>query len=190
MVPNKRIEFIKRYTPLVKALGAKTGIFPETIFAQAIIESSNNKGDFGANANARNANNYFGIKASKSWNGAVYSNPEVKSENNEFRAYDSVEDGIKDYFKFLVSNKRYRQAGVFTAANYQEQMRAIANAGYAGKGNEEKYYSLLAKVGATVSKVLGTAVETVKENKVTFGAGAALLLFGAGYLIVSNGKRK
>lgn len=185
----KRTEFIQRYSNLVATLGKKINVFPETVFAQAIVESSNGKGEFAANANARNANNLFGIKATKNWTGDVYINPEVKSESNKFRKYDSIEDGLKDYFKFLVANKRYRDAGVFDAANYREQMAAIARAGYAGAGNETHYTNLLQKVGATVSKVLGKAVETVKENKTTFGAGAALAALAAGYLIFSNGKK-
>lgn len=174
-----RIEFIKKYYSLVERLSAEYGIFPEIVFAQAMIESSNKKG-FGMNYNAVHGNNYFGIRPGANWNGATLENPEVKSESKIFRAYDSVEDSIKDYYRFLASNSRYKKAGVFSAANWKQQAQALANAGYAGKGNESKYYDLITKVGTSVQKVfsdvLKKTVKVVSENKTSAGLILAGLL--------------
>lgn len=180
-----RVEFIKKYYDFVNELSQSTGIFPEIVFAQAFIESTGKNG-FGTNYNARVGNNFFAIKASTGWKGATITNPEVKSESNIFRAYDSIKDSIKDYFSFLKKNSRYTKAGVFKAADWKAQAKALAAAGYAGKGHEEKYFTLIVNVGKTVQKVftdiLKKGVSVVKENKVESGlillaAGAAALYF-------------
>lgn len=163
-----RVEFIKKYSPLVEKLAAQTGIFPQIVFSQAIIESSSKNG-FGENYNAKYGNNFFGIRPGTSWSGATIENPEIKSESKIFRAYHSPEESIQDYFRFLLNNSRYKKAGVFTASTWQEQAQALARAGYAGAGNEEKYFSLLSKVGTTITDVLNKVVKKVTENKTESG---------------------
>lgn len=186
-----RAEFIQKYSPLVKALSEKTGIFPETVFAQAIIESSDSKGNFGKGYNVTAGNNYFGIRPSKGWTGDVITNPHVTSESKLFRGYDSAEDSIADYFKFLLGNKRYKAAGVFTAADYKEQAKALQKAGYAG--NSTTYAALIGKVGDVVKKVMSGAKEFVSEHKAAAGIGVGTILTiaaVAGFALYSSRKTK
>ena len=60
-----------------------------------------------------------------------------------FRAYDSVEDSIDDYIRFLQSHSRYQDAGVFEADTVRSQAEALKRAGYATDVN---YASIVSKV--------------------------------------------
>lgn len=138
-----REEFVKKYAPYVNQVTAGTGILPGTLFAQAIIESQGKVDGVykvGGSTLARKANNFFGIKADSSWGGKVFnidtgeytpSGQYYVQKGAGFRSYNSVKDSIADYVKFLKSNSRYRDAGVFKAKTVREQADALKKAGYA-----------------------------------------------------------
>ena len=67
-------------------------------------------------------------------------------------------------------------------------LAALANAGYAGKGNEAHYISLITQVGRSVQKVLGKAVDMVKEYK-TESILTGLGIIAAITLAVSYGRK-
>lgn len=137
-----RQQFTKKYSPFIAKAVKGTGILVGTVIAQAIIESQGNvNGTYfvGASKLAKEANNYFGIKC-HNWKGKKYniSTGEYKPSgeyyvdvNACFRAYNSVEDSIKDYVSFLKTNPRYTTAGVFKAKTVREQAEALKKAGYA-----------------------------------------------------------
>ena len=109
------------------------GLYMSVMMAQAAIEST-----FGTNWLATKYNNYFGIKANAAWNGQrvnAYTHEVVNGSKvgqySDFRAYDSLSDGIKDYVNFLYVNKRYEKAGVFLAGSPEDEARALQAAGYA-----------------------------------------------------------
>lgn len=101
------------------------------IIAQAIIESN-----WGRSGLATSGKNLFGIKCGSSWTGKSI-NMSTKEEYQagvltnikaNFRAYDSWEDSIHDYFKFI-STKRY--AALKNCTDALSYCTAIKNAGYA-----------------------------------------------------------
>ena len=60
------------------------------------------------------ANAFFGIKAGGSWTGKVYTADTWEVKDGEayntvanFRAYDSLEDSVADYYNLIVNNSRY-----------------------------------------------------------------------------------
>jgi len=170
---NRR-EWINVYYPVAKQISTGTGIFPEVIIAQAIIESSTKGSDGffypGTSILASRGNNYFGIKAGKSWKGDKitlptneYVNGKKITVNADFRKYDTPGDSFKDYIKFLKDNPRYRKAGVFKAKTPQEQTKALQTAGYA---TDPKYSdklnviinnvkSFLPKINTSLMLILG-----------------------------------
>ena len=105
-------DFIKKYSADVIKSVQGTGIFPSIKMAQMIIESSgkDDKGIFriGQGLAVRKANNYFGIKADKSWKGnkIALSTPKDGKPVNYFRVYVSVLDSLKDHSQFLIQNSR------------------------------------------------------------------------------------
>lgn len=117
-------------------------IFPSITVGQAILESGWGESDL-----TIESNNLFGIKADKRWDGKSVSVKTGENYNDtvvaSFRAYKSRGESLKDHAKFLISNKRYTENGVFEAKDYKEQAQALENAGYSTKENEngEKIYA-------------------------------------------------
>lgn len=142
-----RKQFVEKYEPFINSVVKGSGLFPGTMIAQAIIESSgsyNNKWSVGGSGLSRHANNFFGIKCSPGWKGRTYNantgeytptGTYYVQQNACFRAYNSVEDSIKDHLNFLQVNSRYAKNGVFKAKTIYDQAKALKAAGYATAPN-------------------------------------------------------
>lgn len=182
----ERNQFVEKYAETVKRITAGTGISPQVLFAQAILESSgtgiDGKWGVGKSLLARKYNNFFGIKASSKWKG-----PSVNLKTQEyytstpvtitdsFRVYGSFEESAKDYIKFLQENPRYTNAGVFKATTPKEQITAIKKAGYATAPN---YVDLV--MGIINKNVKQFVPEFTTAQKTAIG-GTGLLLLLVGY---------
>ena len=129
-----KIEFIPTITPIVQKVNSERGnpLYPSVVIAQAILETG-----FGGSDLMMKANALFGIKATKTWKGKVYnantkecydgiSMTEIKAS---FRAYDSIEDSVNDYFNLITKNKRYEKA--LNCLSAHECITAIKEGGYA-----------------------------------------------------------
>lgn len=83
------------------------------------------------------ANAIFGIKATKTWKGKVYNSKTKECYDGVtytditacFRAYDNLEESIKDYFDLICKNARYKKA--LNCKSAEECITAIKNGGYA-----------------------------------------------------------
>jgi flagellum-specific peptidoglycan hydrolase FlgJ len=125
-------DFIKRIAPIIqkeaKARGYKVC---SPIIAQACIESA-----FDGSLLAYKYHNYFGMKCGSSWKGRSvnlrtkeeYTPGKLTTIRDNFRAYQTMEDGVKGYFDFI-SAKRY--ANLLTAETPQEYLKRIKADGYA-----------------------------------------------------------
>jgi flagellum-specific peptidoglycan hydrolase FlgJ len=111
----------------------RTGVPASVTIAQAILESY-----WGSSRLARDANNFFGIKAQTKGGSAgsvAYSVWEVIGgrnvvQNQAFRAYNTISESFVDHGLFFVENGRY--SGAMAAKNDPRQFaRAINQAGYA-----------------------------------------------------------
>ena len=91
------------------------GFFKSVIIAQAAIESN-----WGRSVLSSRYNNFFGIKAGKSWKGKTVN-------NSNFRVYDSLAESIRDRNRLL---RMPRYKAVEAAATPREQAEAIKSAGY------------------------------------------------------------
>ena len=130
-------QFIKTLWPTINKVGDEVGmsdIIKQVCLAQACLETG-----YGSSGLMVKAHALFGIKATKSWKGKVYSSKTREVYNSieqtvsaVFRAYDTVADSVRDYFK-LISTKRYAKA--LTAKTMMEAITIIANAGYATDPN-------------------------------------------------------
>ena len=127
-------EFIPTIAPLVVAENKKRGypLFSSVVIAQAICESG-----WGQSKIMMKANAIFGIKATSSWKGKVYNANTQECYDGStytnitacFRAYNSLEESISDYFDLITKSERYRKACV--ANSPLECITAIKNGGYA-----------------------------------------------------------
>lgn len=127
-------EFIPTIAPLVIAENKKRGypLFSSVVIAQSICESG-----WGQSTIMMKANAIFGIKATSSWKGKVYSAQTKECYDginyttitDLFRAYDSLDESIKDYFDLICNSSRYKKA-LYTGSP-TECITAIKNGGYA-----------------------------------------------------------
>lgn len=104
-------------------------LYNSVIIAQSVLETG-----WGQSKIMMKANALFGIKAGSGWKGKVYSSytNEVydgveSTEYATFRAYDSIEESIKDYYKLIKNN--YKKA--LNCDSQRESIQAIKNGGYA-----------------------------------------------------------
>jgi flagellum-specific peptidoglycan hydrolase FlgJ len=129
-------DFLKVMYPLaVEASKQLGGIDPNALLTQWGFESA-----WGTKTSGKY--NYFGIKADKSWTGDkkdVMTHEYLQGEKvtlpQPFRSYNSPEEAVNDYVKFLKGNKRYEKAGVFQAKTSGEFFGALQKAGYATDPN-------------------------------------------------------
>ena len=171
-----REEYIDRYKDEAISATRGTGLFPSVLMTQGIVESNN-----GNSLLASKYNNHFGIKADSSWKGEKVNmqTREVFSGNSVvigdyFRVYKTAEEGFRDRTNFLLSNPRYRAAGVFNAKTPEEQIEALKRAGYA---TDPAYVSILTSVLHRYNlSALDKAIEYAKKNPLTVIAGFTLLL--------------
>ena len=113
--------FIKNLAPIAIRQAKKHGnkIFPSVCIAQACCESA-----YGTSPKMVNANALFGIKVGKSkwhfgnaWKDKAYSTKTKECYDGNyvnivdlFRAYDSIEDAVEDYYDMLCTASRYKHA--------------------------------------------------------------------------------
>lgn len=124
-------QFINVIGPMIQkeafARGYKT---PSAIIAQACLESA-----YGASLLSAKYHNYFGMKCGSSWKGKSVNlatkeeyNSQLVSIRDNFRVYDSMEEGVKGYFDFI-STKRY--SNLKDATTSFEYLSLIKTDGYA-----------------------------------------------------------
>lgn len=181
-----REEFVKKYYPSVALIAKDTNVFPQVMMAQSIIESSGRVNGVwypGQSLLAKNANNYFGIKADSSWKGSTitlntgeYLNGQYVTVSGKFRKYATVDDSFKDYIKFLKSNPRYTSAGVFTATTPLQQAQRLQAAGYA---TDPLYANL-------INGVMNSIAKYIPSIPVMAGGTALIVLIAVGFFYFNN----
>ena len=128
---SKQEDFIAKIGPLIQAEAAKRGYkIASAIIAQACLESA-----YGGSGLAK-YHNYFGLKCGSAWKGKSvnmatkeeYTPGVLTSIKDNFRAYDSMADGVKGYFDFI-STARY--ANLKTAVTAEMYLALIKSDGYA-----------------------------------------------------------
>ncbi|MFT5821875.1 MAG: LysM repeat protein [Crocinitomix sp.] len=102
--------------------------------AQGILESGN-----GNSRLAQNANNHFGIKCHKAWDGKTfYQDDDEKDEC--FRSYENAALSYDDHSLFLTGRERYSGLFELNLTDYKGWAKGLKRAGYA---TNPKYADLL-----------------------------------------------
>ncbi|MDR3184274.1 MAG: glucosaminidase domain-containing protein [Prevotellaceae bacterium] len=132
-----REEYILKYKALSVRQMNITGIPASIIMAQACLESDN-----GNSRLAVEANNHFGIKCHKPWDGdKIYHDDDKKQEC--FRKYDTSEGSFFDHSEFLRNRDRYAALFSLPASDYKGWAHGLKKAGYA---TNPVYAELLIKI--------------------------------------------
>jgi flagellum-specific peptidoglycan hydrolase FlgJ len=126
-------QFIASIAAAAVETADRTGVPASVTIAQAILESY-----WGSSRLAREANNYFGIKAQTRQGSAgtvwfdvwevIGGRNVVRSE--PFRAYNDIAESFVDHGRFFTENTRYA-AAMAARADAQQFAREINRAGYA-----------------------------------------------------------
>lgn len=115
-------EFIEQIAKYVKKYAYVYGIEVHSpIIAQAILESG-----WGKSTLASKYHNYFGLKCGSTWKGKSvnmitkeeYKVGTMTSIRDNFRVYDSMEDGVKGYFNFINTSRYSNLKGVKSPEEY------------------------------------------------------------------------
>lgn len=117
--------YIEMFKDAAVADMLKTGVPASITLAQGMYES-----DYGNSPLAKTANNHFGIKCHKEWNGPTFHQDD--DERDEcFRKYDNVQDSYDDHSNFLRSRDRYRSLFDLEITDYKGWSHGLKRAGYA-----------------------------------------------------------
>ena len=144
-------EFIEQIANCVEKYAYVYGIEVHSpIIAQAILESG-----WGKSSLASKYHNYFGLKCGSAWKGKSV-NMATKEEykvgtltniRDNFRVFDSMEDGVKGYFDFINYSRYANLKGV---KDPEEYCRRIKADGY-----------------ATSSRYVDSLLRVIRDNNLT-----------------------
>ena len=127
-------EYIKTYKDIAIREMKDHKVPASITLAQGLLESG-----AGNSALAREANNHFGIKCHKDWNGATYTmDDDAKDEC--FRKYKKAEESFRDHSEFLCTHSRYAALFDLKITDYKGWAKGLKAAGYA---TNPKYAQLL-----------------------------------------------
>lgn len=133
-------EFVENLWPWATEAAGLIGLKPQALLAQAALETGWGKKLIRA-ADGAPANNLFGIKADRRWEGdrvsvntLEYEAGAAVKKRASFRSYESLRDSFHDYVDFLQSNPRYNEA-LGAAENSQAYFIELQRAGYATDPN-------------------------------------------------------
>lgn len=121
-------EFISGVAGYVQKYAAAYGILVHSpVIAQAVLESG-----WGGSRLSSQYHNYFGLKCGSRWTGKSvnmktqeeYTPGTLTTISDNFRVYDSMEEGIKGYFEFIQLPRYRNLKGITDPEKYLETIRA------------------------------------------------------------------
>lgn len=125
---SKQEDFIAKIAPIIQKYAIMYGYkVASPIIAQAVLESK-----YGESSLGKVYFNYFGMKCGKGWKGKSV-NLKTKEEykpgiltsiTDNFRVYDSMEDGVKGYFDFISAPRYNNLKSATTPQQYLERIKA------------------------------------------------------------------
>ncbi|MCC8066403.1 MAG: glucosaminidase domain-containing protein [Clostridiales bacterium] len=123
-----RQKFITDIAALVQKYAPSYGICVcSPIIAQAILESG-----WGESTLASKYHNYFGMKCGSKWTGKSvnmttqeeYTAGTLTTITDNFRVYDSMDEGVKGYFEFIQLSRYSNLKGITDPKKYLETIKA------------------------------------------------------------------
>lgn len=153
---------MEKYAPYAMEEQIKTGIPSSVTLAQMALESGWGRDSLG--------NNCFGIKATPGWKGARVINPK---DNQVYRDYPSVEEGISDHSRIIQGYKEYGYFSKFPSYDYHNWIVGIKRAGYASDPDYiDKIESIIKSNG--LSGYDHAAIAVARQNNIEIGSGIGL----------------
>ena len=128
--------YIEKWKELSIIESDRTGIPVSIILGQAILESN-----YGSSELAKKANNHFGIKCKREWEGqSFYKKDDDLDESGEliescFRSYNIDMDSFIDHSHFLLNKPCYSSLLNFKRKDYISWAKGLKHCGYATDSN-------------------------------------------------------
>jgi LysM repeat protein len=138
-IPEQKMtkeDYIEKFKSIAVEQMNLYGIPASITLAQGILESGN-----GNSLLATEANNHFGIKCHKEWNGPTY-HMDDDEVNECFRRYENPDESYRDHSLFLTTRPRYSFLFELDILDYKSWANGLKTAGYATNPN---YANLLIK---------------------------------------------
>lgn len=187
-------DFINKVKDAAMQTQIKYGIPASITISQAAWESG-----WGDSTLTKKANNFFGIKASKDWDGKIFNidTGEFTKAGQyyidklaAFRSYATPFQSFIDHANFLIENKRYKS--LFETLDPMQWADGLQKAGYGTdprysdklKGTIKQYnLTKFDKQAASNETVIDTTAKHIRRNKVIWGVSGAFVLLLGGILI-------
>ena len=133
------IDYINAFSSVATEEMQRTGIPASIKLAQALLESEAGKSPL-----ATNANNHFGIKCGRNWDGKTYYKTDDDTDSTGtliescFRSFSSAEESFKAHSEFLSDPRKTNRYGFLfelDKSDYISWANGLKNAGYATDAN-------------------------------------------------------
>ena len=131
--PSDIRAYVNQYKKIALDQERLYGIPAPITLAEGILESGAGKSGL-----ATNANNHFGIKASRGWSGKVYLAWDDEAQKSRFRVYSSATASFEDHSKVLKNSGRYQSLFDFSVYDYRSWAYGLQKAGYASASEYAK----------------------------------------------------
>jgi len=158
----QRASFVRSLTPLAQVAGNSLGVAPDTLIAQAALETGWGR-NMPADSSGRSSSNLFGIKATDSWRGASvqattteFDQGTPASTSAAFRSYGSAAQSVGDYVSLLRGSPRYAGA-LGTGSDVQAFGTGLQRGGYA---TDPDYVNKLVATVATLRQMRAAALKS------------------------------
>jgi flagellar protein FlgJ len=168
--------FVSELWQHAKQAAEKIGLSPAVMLAQSALETGWGKHII-TKSDGQSSNNFFNIKADKSWLGDKAAKASLEFEDgvavkkqSNFRAYNNIAESFDDFVNFLQQNPRYKSA-LKTTANPTEYLNELQKAGYATDPNyAQKIINVLSRSefnDAIKSVASGINVKDMMKSSIT-----------------------
>lgn len=153
-VGTRQQAFLDAIAPFVAEAGARLGVSPQVLAAQAALESGWGQRPL-RDGDGADTHNLFGLKAGAGWRGAVaealtteYEEGAAVQRSERFRSYPDSASAFRDFTRLLLDSPRY-QAALNTGADAVAYAQALQRGGYA---SDPAYAEKLARIAARLQR--------------------------------------
>jgi flagellar protein FlgJ len=163
----QRISFVQRIQPAADEAASQLGVAPDTLIAQAALETGWGQHLPGGSTGTPSSN-LFGIKAGANWQGATaeattveYVNGAPTTTSAQFRAYDSTETSSRDLVSLVGSSPRYA-AALGTGSDVGAYAAGLQQGGYA---TDPDYVKKMIATAQSLQQLRATGLLNLSSNE-------------------------
>src|ERR1700722_8872521 len=158
----QQASFVRTLEPLAQSAGQSLGVAPDTLIAQAALETGWGR-SMPTDSNGRSSSNLFGVKAGESWSGAAvqastteYDQGTPGTTRAAFRSYGDAAQSVGDYVSLLQTSPRYAGA-LGTGSDVHAFASGLQRGGYA---SDPDYVNKMVATVATLRQLRAAGLKS------------------------------